>query len=43
VQRQAGGAAAGIGLEGNLRVDDLEEEIPLALRIDLELGLAGGP
>jgi hypothetical protein len=42
VQRQACGAPAGIGPEGNLRIDDLEEEIALALRENLDLGLAGG-
>ena len=42
VQRQAGGAAIGIGLEGNLGVDNLVEEVALALRKNLDLGLAGG-
>ena len=42
VQRQAGGAAGSIGLKGNLGVDHFVEEIPLALRKNLDLGLAGG-
>jgi len=31
VQRQAGGAAAGVGLEADLGVDDLVEKVALAL------------
>ena len=42
VQRQAGGAAAGVGIKGDLGVDDLQEKIALALGENLEFRLAGG-
>jgi len=42
VQRQAGRQAGAVRFKGDLGVDDLEEELPFAFRINLEFRLPSG-